>query len=206
MEKEVQLKKKVTLKRKGDTAGISDFTKMIVTLNWTLQEDDSGELGPDFDLMAFYKTKDGKKGGVCAEGYNANKDDMGFLDKFPYMQLDQDAAADDNSKAGDEESEEMKIGKLDDFDKVYICVINYDDAIDNKPAVFGSYKGYVSVTTDTGDNFEVPMDEKEKQGHVALICSINNTSGNPKLVNENKILTLGEFADSIPGAELVVNL
>lgn len=202
---EVKLKKKVTLKRK-ESVGISGFERMKVTLNWALQKLENGELGPDFDLMAFYKTKDGKTGGVCAEGYNQRKDDMGFLDKFPFMQLDQDAAADENSKEGDEENEEMKIAKLDDFDYVAICVINYDDAIEMKQEVFGKYNGYVSVTTDSGDNFEVPMDEKEKSGHVALICSINNSTGSPKLINENKILTLGEFADSIPGSELVVNV
>lgn len=200
----VQLKKKVTLKRK-ESVGISNFSKMIITLNWTLQKRSNGELGPDFDLMAFYKTHDGKTGGVCAEGYNQSRNDMGFLDKFPFMQLDQDAAADDDSKEGDEESEEMKIAKLDDFESIYICVINFDDAIEMKQEVFGNYNGYVSVTTDTGDNFEVPMDEKEKHGHVALICSINNKFGTPQLINENKILTLGEFAESIPGSSLVVN-
>lgn len=205
MAQEVQLKRKVTLKRK-EAVGITKFKKMVITLNWTLQKNEDGELGPDFDLMAFYKTKDGKTGGICADGYNQNKDDMGALDKFPYMELDQDAKPEDDSKEGDEEQEEMKIAKLDDFDTVYVCVINFDDAIKMKTEVFGKYDGYVTVTTDSGDNFDVPMDEKEKKGHVALICSIDNKTGSPRLINENKIMSLGEFAESIPGAELVVNM
>jgi uncharacterized protein involved in tellurium resistance len=201
--KMVQLKKKVTLKRK-EAVGIFDFKKIIITLNWKCKIID-GELGPDFDLMAFYKTKDGKTGGVCSNEYNSRKSDLGFLDKFPFMQLSGDDKPDENMKEGDPMDEEMKIAKLDDFDAVYICVINYDDAVEGNEEVFGKYGGDVTVTTDSGDNFEVPMDSME-EGHVALICKIDNTTGNPRLINENKILSLGEFAETIPGAELVVKM
>ena len=199
---DVQLKPKVTLKRKGDSADVATFKKLVVQLNWVLEKSGDG-LGPDFDLMAFYKTKDGKDGGICAEGYNQNKADMGFIDKFPFMELDKDDKADDDSKEGDEASEVLRIAKIDDFSEVYICVINYDDAVENIPAVFGKYKGYVTVKSDTGDHFEVPLDSQES-GHVAVICKIDNTKGKPKLINENTILTLGKFAKAIPGSSLIL--
>jgi uncharacterized protein involved in tellurium resistance len=202
---EVTLKPKVTLKRKGDSADVATFTKLIVQLSWVLEQNaDNTGLGPDFDLMAFYKTKDGRQGGICAEGYNQNKADMGYIDKFPFMELDKDDKADDDSKPGDEASEILKIAKLDDFEEVYICVINYDDAVENIPAVFGKYKGYVTVKSDTGDHFEVPLDSQES-GHVAVICRINNTGARAKLINENMVLSLGKFARDIPGSSLIIN-
>jgi len=206
MEEEVKLKQKVTLKRKGDMVEVATFKKMIITLNWTLQDVGDGELGPDFDLMAYYKCKDGREGGVCSSGYNQNHEDMGHIDKFPWMELDKDDKPEGNSKAGDSANEEMKIAKLEDFSEVYICVINYDDALDQKPVTFGNYKGFVSVVTDSvsGDNnFEVPLDSMD-QGHVVVVCKIDNSKGSPKLINENRVLTLGKFAKDIPGSKLIL--
>jgi uncharacterized protein involved in tellurium resistance len=203
MEQEVQLKKKVTLKRKGDSAEVATFKKMIINLSWTLQRLPNGELGPDFDLMAYYKKKDGGDGGICSDGYNQSKADKGYLDKFPWMQLNQDAKPGEESKEGDIEDEEMKIAKLDDFDEVYICVINYWDAIEGNSATFGNYSGVVSVTTDTGENFEIPLDSMD-QGHVMVVCKIDNKSGRPRLINENSVLTLGKFASTIPGSKLIL--
>lgn len=206
MEEEIKLKQKVTLKRKGDAAEVPTFNKMIVTLNWTLIDVGDGELGPDFDLMAYYKKKDGGEGGICASGYNQNIADMGYLDRFPWMQLNKDDKPEGDSKVGDSADEEMKIAKLDEFDTVYICVINYEDALEGKPATFGNYNGFVSVVTDNekGDNnFEVPLDSME-QGHVAVVCKIDNSTGRPRLINENRVLSLGKFAKEIPGSKLIL--
>lgn len=203
MEQEVQLKKKVTLKRKGESAEVATFDKMIIALNWTLEKLPNGELGPDFDLMAFYTKKDGAEGGICSKDYNQNAADMGYLDKFPWMQLDQDAKPSEDSKEGDIEDEEMKIAKLDDFDEVYICVINYEDALEGNSATFGNYSGAVTVTTDNGENFEIPLDSMDP-GHVMVVCKIDNKSGRPRLINENSVLTLGKFASTIPGSKLIL--
>lgn len=206
MEEEVKLKQKVTLKRKGDVAEVATFNKMIVTLNWELQDTGNGELGPDFDLMAFYKCKDGKEGGICSSGYNQNVADMGYINKFPWMELDKDDKPEGDSKVGDSASEEMKIAKLDEYDTVYICVINYEDALDGKPATFGNYNGFISVVTDSesGDNnFEIPLDSMES-GHVVVVCRIDNSTGKPRLYNENKVLSLGKFAKEVPGSKLIL--
>jgi len=205
MENNVTLKPKITLKRKGDSADVASFTKMKVELSWKLQKvKNSEELGPDFDLMAFYKAKDGREGGICSEFYNNNSVDMGYIDKFPFMQLDKDDKADDSSKEGDEANELLKISKLDDFDEVFICVINYDDAVENIQEVFGKYNGFVTVQSDGGDNFEVPLDSKET-GHVAVICKIVSHNGKPRLINVNDTISLSKFASTMPGASLIIN-
>jgi hypothetical protein len=205
---EVRLKPKVTLKRKGDVAEVATFSRMVVNVNWTLEviNNDTGELGPDFDLMAYYKCKDGREGGICSSAFNQNIADMGYLDKFPWMQLNKDAKADSNSKAGDQESEEMKIASLEEFETVYICVLNFEDAIEGIKACFGNYNGYVSVQTDSesGDNnFEVPLDSRD-EGHIIVVCKIDNSSGKPRLINENRVLSLGQFAKEIPGSKLIL--
>lgn len=203
MEDKISLKPKVTLKKKGDSADVASFTKMKVQLAWTLQDMGDGSIGPDFDLMAFYKTKSGEEGGVCSELYNNNRRDMGFLDKFPFIELDGDDRAGNNSKPGDKGEELLKIAQLNHFDELYICVINYDDAVDNKPEVFSKYSGYVTVQSDGGDNFEVPLDSNDP-GHVAVICKILNVNDKPVLINVNDTISLSKFATTIPGSSLVV--
>lgn len=73
-------------------------------------------------------------------------------------------------------------------------------------ASFGNYNGFVSVQTDSesGDNnFEIPLDSMD-EGHVVVVCKIDNTSGKPRLFNENKVLSLGQFAREIPGSKLIL--
>jgi len=48
-------KHKIVLENNGDNAYLS-VKQLIITLKWTADV--------DLDLMAFYETKDGKKGGV----------------------------------------------------------------------------------------------------------------------------------------------
>ncbi len=204
MENNITLKPKITLKKKGDSADVASFTKMKVELSWKLQRNKDNELGPDFDLMAFYKARDGRVGGVCSELYNNNRSDMGYIDKFPFMELDKDDKADDSSQEGEEANELLKISKIDDFEEVFICVINYDDAVENIPEVFGKYSGYVTVQSDGGDNFEVPLDSNET-GHVAVICKIIFHNGKPRLINVNDTISLSKFATTMPGASLVIN-
>ena len=85
-----ELKRKVTLKKKGDATEITlkkkDGAASTVHAKLTWKK------AVDLDLHVFYKTKDGKFGHV----YFANK---GQLDKAPYIALDQDAGV--GNTAGD---------------------------------------------------------------------------------------------------------
>src|SRR3989339_1334842 len=113
-----ELKAKVTLKSKGDEAYIS-VKQLMVTLKWSTSV--------DLDLMAFYKTKDGKTGAVYSDNYPGGV--MGSLNSFPFIQLSGDAGV--GAKGGDNE-EVLRITKLDDTAELYIVTINYTDAIDKK--------------------------------------------------------------------------
>ncbi|MGK7904408.1 MAG: stress response protein [Hormoscilla sp.] len=185
-----ELKAKVTLGKKGDEAYIP-IHKLIVTLHWTANV--------DLDLMAFYKTKDDRTGAVLSANYPGGN--QGSLSSFPYIKLSQDAGV--GARGGDNQ-EELGISKLEEMAEVYICTINYTDASVRKDSSFSDYDGGVVVRDDRGESVAIPLDATEK-GHIAIIAKIDNTSPiGAKLINENRVVSLGKFAGSIPGAEHIL--
>jgi tellurite resistance protein TerA len=186
-----ELKAKVTLKSKGEEAYIS-LKQLMVTLRWTQDV--------DLDLMAFYKTKDGRTGGVFSENYPGGS--MGNLNGFPFIQLSGDAGV--NNQGGDNE-EVLRISKLDDMAEVYICTLNYTDASEKRDSSFANYDGGVIVLDDKGESVAIPLNSNDR-GHVAVIARIDNTSMmGARLINENRIYTLDSFVSSVPGANEIVN-
>jgi tellurite resistance protein TerA len=187
----VELKAKVTLKNSGEEAYIS-LKQLMVTLRWTMNI--------DLDLMAFYKAKDGRTGGVFSDNYPGGS--LGSLNGFPFIQLSGDAGL---GGAGGDNEETIRIAKLDDMAEVYICTINYDDAIKNVASSFSNYDGGVIVLDDKGESVAVPLNSPDK-GHVAIIVKIDNTSPmGAKLINQNKVVDLGTFASTIPGADQITS-
>ena len=77
-------------------------------------------------------------------------------------------------------------------------------AIDNKNVTFNEHKGRVEITTDTGDNFEVPVDD-ERSGHVYIVCKIENGEIGKKAINKGEVITLGQAFSQIPGFKLICN-
>ena len=186
-----ELKAKITLKTKGDEAYIS-VKQLMVTLKWSANV--------DLDLMAFYKTKDGKTGAVFSDNYPGGT--MGNLNAFPFIQLSGDAGV--GAKGGDNE-EVLRITKLDDIAELYIMTLNYTDASQKKDAAFNSYDGGVVLMDDKGESIAVPLNSTEK-GHIAIIAKIDNTSPmGAKLINENHIMSLDKFVEIIPGADQLIN-
>ncbi len=186
-----EIKAKVVLKQKGEEAFVP-IKQLMVQLNWTQ--------GVDLDLLAFYKTKDGRVGGVFSDQYPGGS--RGDLNAFPYIQLDKDAGV---GGAGGDHAECMRITRLDDMAEVFICALNYTDAVAGREISFAAYDGHVMLMDDTGESFGVPLDATEK-GNVIVIARLDNT--NPigaKLVNENRVLGLGEFFDTVPGADVLSN-
>ncbi|MBC6474026.1 MAG: stress response protein [Hormoscilla sp. GM102CHS1] len=180
------LKAKVTLQKKGDEAYIS-VKQLMVTLKWTKDV--------DLDLMAFYKAKDSRTGGVFSDNYPGGS--MGSLNEFPFIQLSGDAGV--GAKGGDNE-EILRITKLDDLAELYICTLNYTDASEKKDTSFSNYDGGIVVIDDKGESVAVPLDSTEP-GHVAVIAKIDNTGlMGAKLINENRIVILETFFSDIPGA------
>ena len=185
----VELKAKVTLAKKGDSAHIS-VKQLMCTLKWTKDV--------DLDLMVFYKAKDGRTGGVISDSYPGGS--LGNLNSFPFIQLSGDAGV--GAKGGENE-EVVRITKLDDMLEIFICTLNYTDASEKKDVSFDAYDGSVTVMDDKGESIVIPLSAKEK-GHVAVIARIDNSSPmGAKLVNENKIVDLGTFISTVPGANIL---
>lgn len=186
----VELKAKITLDQKGEEAFIS-IKQLMVKLTWSANV--------DLDLMAFYQAKDGRTGGVVSDNYPGGS--LGSLNEFPYIQLSGDEGV--GATGGDNE-EVIRITRLDDLALIYICTLNYTDAIAKNNSSFSKYDGGVLVIDEKGETIAIPLNS-DTPGHVAIIAKIDNNSPiGAKLVNENKIISLDTFAATIPGADVIV--
>jgi hypothetical protein len=190
---EVTLKPKVTLKRKGESAPFTFNERLQIEMVWSSDT--------DLDLCLFWKTKDGKEGGVFSNEYNQNVNDLGFLDKFPFIKHSGDTKT---PRPGGESNEQIKVKNIDTLGELYIVVLNYGAAIDNQNVTFNEHSGHVEITTDTGDNLDVPVDSSDA-GHVYLVCKIENTDSGKKAINERRVLSLGQAFIDIPGFKLICN-
>jgi uncharacterized protein involved in tellurium resistance len=188
---EVTLKTKVTLKRNGEAAPFTFNEKLQIEMVWSSDT--------DLDLCLFWKTNDGKEGGVFSDGYNQNTEDLGHLDKYPFIEHQGDRKT---PRPGGEENEVIKVKSIDAMSELYVVVLNYKKAINNLPVTFSQDSGRVEITTDTGDSLEVLVDSPEG-GHVYLICKIENQDGVKKTINERRVLTLSQAFSDIPGFKLI---
>ncbi len=185
----VDLKPKITLKKKGQEAFIP-VKQLIVKLQWSASV--------DLDLMAFYQSKDGQEGALFSNHYQGGN--TGSLESFPYVQLSQDAGL--GASTGNKE-EILRISKLDDLAQLYICTINFTAAKANQNNPFNNYDAQVLLLDDKGESIAVPLDSPTP-GTVAVIARIDNTNFiGAKLINENYILELVDFQATIPGAKLL---
>ena len=178
----VTLKRKITLRTKGETATFTFSGKLKVRMLW--------QSATDLDLCLFFKKKDGEAGGVFSDEYRRRRKDLGSLTEFPYILHMGDQK---EPSPGGEEVEQINVATLADIEKAYICVVNYADE-----------GGRVEVTSDAGDNLEVNMDDPS-QGHVYLVCSIANNNGEFALINESRVMDLGTAFDEVPGFALICN-
>lgn len=188
---EVTLKPKISLKRKGEAAAFTFNERMQIEMVWSSNT--------DLDLCLFWKTKDGKEGGVFSDGFNQNEKDLGSLEEFPFIKHMGDKKT---PRPGGEENEQIKVKDISTLSELYVVVLNYDKAIEKIPVTFSEDSGRVEITTDSGDNYEVPVDDS-REGHVYLVCKIENESGEKKAVNKGEVLTLGQAFKQIPGFKLI---
>lgn len=195
---EIALKKKVTLRRKVSAedevkVAFSFSNRLKVKLLWTSET--------DLDLCLFFKRKDGEVGGVFSDGYRGLKKDLGTLVDFPYMQHLGDAP---EPTGGEEEVEQINIADLSQIEAAYVCIINYNAAIEGDDVTFAEEGGRVELVSDSGDYLEVLADSKD-MGPIYLVCSIVNKDGQYDLVNESRVMDLGTAFDKVPGFALITN-
>ena len=190
---EVKLKKKITLRRKQEECAFTFSGKLKVKLFWSSST--------DLDLCLFFKKKDGEVGGVFSNEYRGKKSDLGSLDKFPFM-----LHLGDNKEPapGGEETEQINIASLADIEQAFVCIVNYDAAIDQRDVTYADEGGRVEVQSDSGDYLEVLADSKD-EGHVYCLSSIKNNDGDYALKNESRVMDLATAFDDIPGFSLICN-
>ncbi len=175
------------LKQKGTTATIGAFKQLRVSLIWTS--------AVDLDLMAFYRTKDGRTGGVYSDNYASGN--LGRLDSFPFMELSGDAGV---GATGGDNREIMTIVKLDDIEELYICAVNFTDASGGVSKVFADYDAHVEVETDRNEKHTIALDSKSP-GSVAVLCKFKSSFVGMELSNNSDVMSFEEFRSSVPGAE-----
>lgn len=188
---EVQLKRKVVLRRKEKPAEFTFTGLLKVKLLW--------QSSTDLDLCLFFKKKDGEVGGVFSSAFRQKKSDLGSLDSFPFMLHKGDKP---EPAEGGESVEQINVASLNDIDTAYVCVLNYSKAIDGEEVNFAQDSGRVEIMSDSGDYFEVTIDS-ETQGHVYSVCSIKNNNGENSVMNEGEVMDLGTAFDKIPGFAMI---
>lgn len=194
-EKEIRLKRKITLKTKGEEAAFTFGGKLKVTLYWTSDT--------DLDLCLFFRKKDGEIGGVFSNEYRNKKSDLGNLEKFPFMKHLGDVKSPEDEGI-EESTEQINIAKLDDIDEAFVCIVNYSAAIEGEDVTYADEGGRIEVKSDSGDYLEVLADSSE-EGHVYCVCSIKNKgNGEFALKNESRVMSLSKAYKEIPGFELIV--
>lgn len=190
---EVTLKKKITLKKKGETADFTFGGKLKIKLMWSS--------ATDLDLCLFFKKKDGNVGGVFSNEYRGKKSDLGSLDQFPYILHMGDKK---EPSAGDEEVEQINVANLAEIDTAYVCIVNYDAALEQEDVTYADEGGRVELQSDSGDYLEVLADSKD-EGPIYCVCSIKNNDGVNALKNESRVMDLGTAFEEIPGFSLICN-
>lgn len=190
---EVKLKKKITLRRKQEECAFTFTGKLKVKLFWSSST--------DLDLCLFFKKKNGEVGGVFSNEYRGKRSDLGSLEKFPFM-----LHLGDNKEPapGGEETEQINIASLADIEQAFICIVNYDAAIDQRDVTYADEGGRVELQSDSGDYLEVLADSKD-EGHVYCVCSIKNNDGEYALKNESRVMDLATAFDDVPGFALICN-
>ncbi|MDP2341961.1 MAG: stress response protein [Deltaproteobacteria bacterium] len=181
-----ELKKKVTLKAKGEEAYVS-IKQLLISLKWST--------AVDLDLVAFYKAKDGRTGGVFSDNYSGGS--LGSLNSFPFIQLSGDAGV--GAKGGESE-ETLRVTKLDEIAELWICALNFTEASAQRNTPFNGYNAMVQLVDDKGEGVEAPLSSTDK-GTVAIICLIDNKSPmGAKMVSQNRVVDMATFHAEIPGA------
>ncbi len=184
----VDLKAKTILEKKGEEVYIA-VNRFLVTLTWTAKV--------DLDLMAFYKTKDGREGGIFPEDYPGGI--KGSLKQFPYIKL--------NSHRGIRSrhpEEILGVSKLEEFRELYICAVSYPDFIGKKQYFFNDYDAGITLLLEKRNTIGIPLTSIEI-GQVAVIAKVDNSSiVSAKLINYNHIMDLPTFANTIPGGNLLL--
>lgn len=154
----------------------------------------------DLDLCLFYCRTDGRLGGVFSDEYRDSPNDLGSLDRFPYILHRGDRIL--HTPTGDA-GEKIEIVKLDEIESACICVVDYEAALNGLPALFDDARAYVEFSTREGDNHRCNLKSPDS-GAVYWVASIcKGADGLQCLKRMRKVLSVAEAAEHIPGFKLI---
>lgn len=154
----------------------------------------------DLDLCLFYCRADGRLGGVFSDEYRDSPNDLGSLDRFPYILHSGDRIL--HTSTG-EAVEKIEIVKLDEIESACICVVDYEAALNGLPALFDDARAYVEFSTREGDNHRCNLKSPDS-GAVYWVASIcKGADGLQCLKRKRKVLSVAEAAERIPGFKLI---
>lgn len=158
-----------------------------ITINWSSQV--------DLDLCVFYRSCDGEEGGVFSDEFRSNSSDLGCLGAYPYMQHMGDAKEPLPGRIG---SETVKVGRPDNFERLDVVVINYNDAIDLLDVNYSDPAGNCML----GEREITASPQGHGQAyHVATMR--RDAAGVLQTTEVNKVLPLREAYETIPGFALI---
>lgn len=183
------------LAKKGESVGLAPgFKRLTATMTWAK--------GADFDLAAWFLTKDGRSG-LVYYGNREAKDAQGFmqsLQAFPFMKLSADAGRGDTEGAGGN-AEELVIASLDRFEKVFLIAWDYTciagkpaDAKKKEPAVaagsaarFQGSNLAIRLVDDRGSEYQVQFQLAQgmiaPKANIGLVAIIDNSAGEARVIN-----------------------
>lgn len=153
-----ELRKKVELKEKGQSANLSATKDLLATLFW--------KTSVDLDLHCLYETKDGKQGHV----YYGSKN-------HGVINLDKDSGVGGGVARGGNE-ENMRIADLSNVKHAAIMANIFSQDTD-----FARFGGKVTVKAGE-EEFEVPLTEK-RRGSWCTIAHLDNSGIMPQVKNIN---------------------
>lgn len=158
-----------------------------ITITWTTPV--------DLDLCVFYRSCDGREGGVFSDEFRSNSGDLGRLDDFPFMIHLGDSRA---PLAGQTGSETVRVGRQDVFERIDVVIINYGEAIDLLDVDYSDPGGAChmgdieikSAPTGSGQAYHLATLRRQPDGqlHIETV---------------NRVITLREAYDTIPGFALI---
>jgi len=138
----------------------------------------------DFDLGVAYIAKDGRTGFV----YFGNK---GSLNVFPHIMLDHDAGIGDTVDSGGN-SETLTIGNITDHQKLYILCWDYGAIGKGQSARFKEADEILTIKTNSGIEYEMPLDDFS-DGNVVALAEIDNSGDKPELINKSLVIQVGSW-------------
>lgn len=163
-----------------------------ITIQWTAHV--------DLDLCVFYRTTDGRTGGVFSDEFRQNSGDLGSLTRFPYILHHGDEKEPMPGSVG---SEVVSVKNLDAIDRLDVVVINYDDAIDLLDCDYCDEGGSTTLHCGQDHLLQVAANPAGHGQAYHVLSLQRQPDGSMVASTVNRTVTLRQAFDNIPGFALI---